>query len=196
MPENTPDVPTEEPQVEGATPDTDDGPKDWEAEASRWKSLARKHEERAKANRVAADRLEQLEKERMTAEERTRVEAFEGGRAAERTALTERLVAAEFKAAAAIAGKDVSTVTGLLEDLNVAKFLTAEGDVDTERITARVSALPVAAPASTEPAAPRIPDLGQGRRAPAPVNAAEEMARAQLERFKPPQGVSWGQQQQ
>lgn len=152
------------------------------------KGHSRKWEERAKANKVAADRLEQLERERMTDEEKARTEAFEGGRAAERTALTERLVAAEFKAAAALAGRDVQAVAGLLEDLNVQRFLTADGEVDTERITARVTALPVAQ-ASTEPAQPRIPDLGQGRRAPAPVNQAEEMARAQLERFKPPTAV-------
>jgi hypothetical protein len=87
----------------------------------------------------------------MTDEEKARTEAFEGGRAAERTALTERLVAAEFKAAAAIAGRDVSAVSGLLEDLNVSRFLTADGEVDTERIGARVSALPAVA---TEPQAP------------------------------------------
>jgi hypothetical protein len=195
MSEPTPDAPpAEEPQVDGATPDTDDGPKDLEAELARVKAHARKWEERAKANKVAADRLEQLERERMTDEEKARTEAFEGGRAAERTALTERLVAAEFKAAAALAGRDVNEVAGLLEDLNVSRFLTADGEVDTERITARVSALPVAAGAAQEPVAPRLPDLGQGRRNPAPVNQAEEMAREQLERHKPPVGIGYGAQ--
>lgn len=192
MSETTPDAPAEESQVDGATPDTDE-PKDWKAEAERAKAHARKWEERAKANKVAADRLEQLERERMTDEEKARTEAFEGGRAAERTALTERLVAAEFKAAAALAGRDVQAVAGLLEDLNVQRFLTADGEVDTERITARVTALPVAAD-TQEPAAPRLPDLGQGRRSPAPVNQAEEMARAQLERHKPPVGIGYGAQ--
>jgi hypothetical protein len=194
MSETTPEAPpAEEPQVDGATPDTDDGPKDWQSEAEKWKRLARRHEERAKENKVAADRLEQLERERMTDEEKARTEAFEGGRAAERTALTERLVAAEFKAAAALAGRDVTAVAGLLEDLNTSKFLTADGEVDTERIGARVSALPVAA-TSTEPQAPRVPDMGQGRRTPAPVNQAEEMAREQLERHKPPVGIGYGAQ--
>jgi hypothetical protein len=123
----------------------------------------------------------------MTDEEKARTEAFEGGRAAERTALTERLVAAEFKAAAALAGRDVQAVAGLLEDLNVQRFLTADGEVDTERITARVSALP--AVTTQEPQAPRIPDLGQGRRTPAPVDQAEEMARAQIARITATGGV-------
>jgi hypothetical protein len=128
----------------------------------------------------------------MTDEEKARTEAFEGGRAAERTALTERLVAAEFKAAAALAGRDVTALPGLLEDLNVARFLTADGEVDTERIGARVSALPAVRP--QEPQAPRVPDMGQGRRTPAPVNQAEEMAREQLERHKPPVGIGYGAQ--
>jgi hypothetical protein len=142
MSEATPEAPAEESQVDGATPDTDDESKDWKAEAEKLKAHARRWEERAKANKVAADRLEQLERERMTDEEKARTEAFEGGRAAERTALTERLVAAEFKAAAAQAGRDVTALPGLLEDLNVSRFLTADGEVDTERIGARVSALP------------------------------------------------------
>jgi hypothetical protein len=187
MSEPTPEAPAEESQVDGATPDTDDESKDWKAEAERAKAHARKWEQRAKDNKVAADRLEQLERERMTDEEKARTEAFEGGRAAERTALTERLVAAEFKAAAALAGRDVQAVAGLLEDLNVSRFLTADGEVDTERITARVSALP--AVTTQEPQAPRIPDLGQGRRTPAPVDQAEEMARAQIARITATGGV-------
>jgi hypothetical protein len=191
MSETAPEAPAEESQVDGATPDTDDESKDWKAEAEKLKTHARKWEERAKANKVAADRLEQLERERMTDEEKARTEAFEGGRAAERTALTERLVAAEFKAAAAQAGRDLTALPGLLEDLNVSRFLTADGEVDTERIGARVSALPAV---SAEPQAPRVPDMGQGRRTPAPVNQAEEMAREQLERHKPPVGIGYGAQ--
>jgi hypothetical protein len=39
-----------------------------------------------------------------------------------------------------------------------------------------------------------VPDMGQGRRTPAPVNQAEEMAREQLERHKPPVGIGYGAQ--
>jgi hypothetical protein len=35
MSETTPEAPAEESQVDGATPDTDDGPKDWKAEAEK-----------------------------------------------------------------------------------------------------------------------------------------------------------------
>lgn len=43
------------------TPVPDTGDKDWQAEAEKWKSFARKHEEQAKANADKAKRLDELE---------------------------------------------------------------------------------------------------------------------------------------
>jgi hypothetical protein len=140
--EAAPETQPPQPPAKGYPAGVPVGEMEPEQQAAYWRERAQKWQSRAEGNKVAADRLEQLERERMTDEEKARTEAFEGGRAAERTALTERLVAAEFKAAAALAGRDVNEVAGLLEDLNVSRFLTADGEVDTERITARVSALP------------------------------------------------------
>jgi hypothetical protein len=44
--------------MEDTAPNPD---KDWEAEAKKWKTLARKHEQNAKANSGAADKLTELE---------------------------------------------------------------------------------------------------------------------------------------
>jgi hypothetical protein len=109
---------------------------------------SRKWEDRAKQREdydQIKTELDQLRAANMTDAEKARTEAFEGGRAAERATLVDRVVAAEFRAAAALAGRDVAAVDGLLEDLNVAKFIGADGSVDAERIKARVQALPTPA---------------------------------------------------
>lgn len=48
------------------TPDPDTGDKDWQAEAEKWKSFSRKHEEQAKANAEKAKRLDELEESQKT----------------------------------------------------------------------------------------------------------------------------------
>lgn len=56
------------------TPPADDAPddqpdKDWQAEASKWKALARKHEQAAKDNADAARRLAEIEESGKTEQE-------------------------------------------------------------------------------------------------------------------------------
>lgn len=56
---STPEPSTPEPQEQ--EPDTGAAPKDWQAEAAKWKNLARKHESTAKTNADAAKRLSEIE---------------------------------------------------------------------------------------------------------------------------------------
>lgn len=58
MPDDNPTAPE---QTGEAAPTADTAPKDWQAEADKWKALARKHEGAAKANMSAAERLAALE---------------------------------------------------------------------------------------------------------------------------------------
>jgi hypothetical protein len=60
----------------------------------------------------------------------------------------QRLVKAEFKAEAAGKVKDLD---GLLEDLNLAKFVDADGEPDSKAIKAAVARYAKAAPAETTP---------------------------------------------
>jgi hypothetical protein len=52
---------TDAPQPAAAQPDTGTSEPDWQAEAEKYKALARKHEERSKANAAAAARLAEVE---------------------------------------------------------------------------------------------------------------------------------------
>jgi hypothetical protein len=130
---------------------------DWQAEAEKWKGLSRKQEERAKANATAAQELKKLQAERMTEAEKIAAEAEQRGRSAALAEVGQRLVRAEFAArSAGRIGADV------LDDLNLAKFLTEDGDVDTTAIDKAVARL---APAPVEEATRRPgprPDLSQG----------------------------------
>ena len=141
------------------TADTAEAP-DLTAEVEKWRSLARKHEERAKTNAKAVAELETLRQSQMTDQEKALDEARKSAR---REALLEvgaHLVTAEFRAQAG--GRiDPDRLSVLLEDLDMSKYLTEDGQVDTERVAKKVDAL---APKPTEEAAPTWPDLGQGAR--------------------------------
>lgn len=132
---------------------------DWQAEAEKWKTQSRKQEERAKANAAAAQELEQLRASQMSEAEKVAAEAEQRGRSAALAEVGQRLVRAEF--AARSAGRIGSEV---LDDLNLAKFLTEDGEPDADAIDKAIARL---APAPTEEPTrkpgPR-PDLSQGSR--------------------------------
>ncbi|MEU5946306.1 hypothetical protein ABZ793_12180 [Micromonospora sp. NPDC047465] len=137
---------------------------DWKAEAEKhaaelekWKGLSRKQEERAKANAAAAKELEQLRAAQMTEAEKIAAEAESRGRSAALAEVSQRLVRAEFAARSqGRIGADV------LDDLNLAKFLTEDGDVDTAAIDKAVARLaPPAEQETSRKPGPR-PDLSQG----------------------------------
>ncbi|GLZ62869.1 hypothetical protein [Micromonospora sp. NBRC 107095] len=130
---------------------------DWQAEAEKWKTQSRKQEERAKANSAAARELEQLRASQMSEAEKIAAEAEQRGRSAALAEVGQRLVRAEF--AARSGGRIGAEV---LDDLNLAKFLTEDGDVDTTAIDKAVARLAPAPPEEpTRKPGPR-PDLSQG----------------------------------
>lgn len=140
--------------TEAATVETD--ATDLSAEVEKWKALARKNEDRAKANAAAQKELDALKQSSMTDMEK----AIETARAEARAeALREngsKLVAAEVKVAAA--GRQVD-VDALLEGIDPGRFLDPDGQPDTGAISEWVDRV---APVAVDRQAP---DLGQGARA-------------------------------
>lgn len=144
-----------------ATPPPDTGtetpPADLAAEVAKWQGLARKHEERAKANAAAAKELEQVRQASMSdLEKAVAVARTEATTEALRT-VGARLVDAEVRVAAA--GRNVD-VDALLEGLDRARFVGDDGEPDRKAIAAWVDRI---APKPAE-GAPGFPDLGQGNR--------------------------------
>lgn len=132
---------------------------DTAAELEKWRALARKHEDRAKANATAARELEALKQRTMTDTEKAVAAAKAEGRAEALREAGSLLVDAKFEAAAAGRGLDVPT---LLEGLDRTAFLDADGQPDAKKITAWVDKV---APARSNGGG--FPDLGQGARTPA-----------------------------
>lgn len=131
------------------------------AEASKWKALARKHEERAKANATAAKDLDKLQKATASDQERAVIEAKEAGKAEAMGSVGSKLVDAEFRAAAA--GRlDDRQRTALIDGLDRSKFLTDDGDVDTDKVAALIEG--IAGPKSDKDDKTPFPGLGQGKR--------------------------------
>lgn len=131
---------------------------DYKAEAEKFKALARKHEERAKSNAEKAKGYDELKKSQMTEQEKAVDAARAEARAEVLRESAPRLVSAEFRAVAA--GRlTAEQVVELIEDLDMTKYLTEDGEVDTERVTKKVDAL-----APKGDGKPVFPDLGQGKR--------------------------------
>lgn len=142
-------------------------------QAAYWRHQARKHEDRAKAAptaeelaelRAARDERDQLRQELMTESEKAIEAAKQEGRQAAAAEFGERLVAAEFTAAAA--GRQVN-LDALLTGLDRSRFLK-DGEPDRDAIKAFVDAIAPAEP-QQPPVPPRGPDLEQGYRTP-PTN--------------------------
>jgi hypothetical protein len=130
---------------------TSDEPKDWKAEAEKWKHWARTHEANWKK---ASEDLNTLNKANMTDAERALDEAREQGRQEVRTSnLTER-AQLKLETAAARAGVDLTPVSALLD---TSKFI-ANGDVNEAAINEFVTGY-----ASGQPKAPKFAqNLGIG----------------------------------
>lgn len=134
---------------------------DTAAEIEKWKTQARKHEERAKANAAAAKELEQFKQQSMTDTEKAVEAARNEGRSEGAKSASERIARAEIRAAAA--GRNVD-VTALLEGVDAKRFLDDDGEPDTKAITAWMDRI---APAGDSPKPkPRVPtgarDAGTG----------------------------------
>lgn len=140
-----------------------------EEQAAYWKHQSRKHEERSRAFdgltpealaelRDKAERHAALERELMSDKDKAVAEARDAAKAEALASVTPKLVAAEFKAAAA--GRvEPDRLATILEPLDLSKFLS--GDVvDTDKVAAFVDGIaPAAAPQPKGPTS-----AGQGRR--------------------------------
>jgi hypothetical protein len=152
-------------------------------ETEKYKALMRKQEERARSNADAVKErdalkaeLDQFRQSTMSEQEKLLTKAVKEAEAKGRgdalTAVGQRLVRAEFRAAAAGAIPDLD---GVLDDLNLAKFVGADGEPDAKQIEAAVRRLTPPKPPEPDPAplvsppGPR-PDLTQGTRQSMPLN--------------------------
>lgn len=158
---------------------------DWEAEAKKWKSQSRKHEDRAKANATAAKELDELKRASASDQEKAIQAAKDEAKAEAVKGLAPRLVAAEIKSVSAGRMTDRQR-EALLEGLDATKYLTDDGQVDTDKVTALIDGIaPKSDKDADEPGKGkngkgRFPDLGQGRRGGDSKMTAQERADAQL----------------
>lgn len=136
-----------------------------EADVEKWKAQSRRHEERAKANSAAARELDELKRSQMNDQEKAVQTARDETRTEVLREVGSKLVDAKIEAASTGRLSDEQR-KALLENLDRGRFLTDDGDVDTDKVTAFVDSI---APAngqgtSTPPANNGLNDMGQGRR--------------------------------
>lgn len=122
-PPATPEPPKADPPVD--EPPGDDGKG---GKAAVLADLARERKERQALETKLAD----LERERMSDADKAIAEAKDSTRTEVTAAFGQKLAAAEIKAA--LTGV-VETPTDVIDDLNLTKFVTDAGDVDTEAVT-------------------------------------------------------------
>jgi hypothetical protein len=141
-------------------------------QAAYWKHQARRHEDRVKAYggltpeqladlRKKAESHDALEFELMSDKDKAVAEAAQQARWAAEAEITPRLVNAEFRVAAA--GRiEPDRLATILEPLDLGKFLTDDGEVDTAKVSAFIDGI---APVTGTPAPRRGPSPeGHGRR--------------------------------
>lgn len=146
-------------------PDPDPDPAPTAEELAKWKALARKHEDRAKANASAAKELETLRAASMSDTEKAVAEAEQRGRQAATAEHVQQLAGARIEAALTGIVPDPAAV---VEDLNLLKYVTDTGDVDGDAIeTLRTKYAELAAGTNSngngDGPKPK-PDLKQGNR--------------------------------
>lgn len=147
--------PVTDPPEPDAPADPAAGPAAQPDDGTDWKALAQKWEKRSKANATKAAQFDELTESQKTAEQK----AEEAGQRAE--LLAQKYVRAEVKAALSGVVPDPEAV---VDDLNLAKFVTGDGDVDVEKVTALREKYAALAPAGSR--APR-PNPAQGNGTPA-----------------------------
>jgi hypothetical protein len=127
-----------------------------------WRHQSRKHEDRASStadyDAIKTER-DQLKAKHQTADEKAIEDATKAAAdtaaAAERGKLAPRLVQAEFKAL--VAGRiPAARLEAILAPLDHTKFLTGDGEVDTDKVQQYVDGL--------APDGKKWPDMGQGHR--------------------------------
>jgi hypothetical protein len=144
--------------------------------------------EAEKAHKALKAELDEIRSSAMTEQEKAVAQAKAEGRSEGLAAAATKVVAAEFKAAAA--GRlDTDALAILLDGLNLVAFMDEDGNVDTDKVQSFVDGI-APAPASVEDdlhAQFKTLDLGQGSRNPNP-NAAlnsDELLRAVMDKVGP-----------
>lgn len=123
-----------------------------------------------------AEQFDALAAASQTDMERSVAEAAEQARWIAEAEIMPRLVDAEVRAAAALAGKDLDKLTASLELLDRSKLLTDDGQIDSAKLTAFVGTL-----ANREPVRPNGPSSsGLGNRGGEVRMGAKEQAAAQI----------------
>lgn len=140
---------------------------DLQAEVDKWKSLAKKHEDRSKGNAAKIRELEDAQRAQMTDTDRALSEARAAGRAEAITQFGTRVVDAELRAASSGRTFDGDALIGL----DRGQFIGDDGDVDVEKLRDWVSKNSTEKTAAPEaPKGPLGPaDLGQGNRQAIPI---------------------------
>jgi hypothetical protein len=109
-----------------------------DSEAEKWKGLARKHEERAKENSAAAKELEELRAANATESEKAIAEAVKKAVAEERSRGAAALARQIFLASAS--GR-LENPADVVEDVNLSKYIDANGDVDEDGLAKLIDRL-------------------------------------------------------
>lgn len=157
MPEDAAEPTTGDPSENETTPNSepleDPGKRALDAERQ-----ARRQAE--KAHKAAMAEIEELRRQSMTDQEKAVADAVAEARKSAMVEVGSRIVAAEFKAAAAGRLTETQLAT-LLEVLDVGPFVNEDGDADVAKIGSFLDGI---APKPQEPASAGFPDLGQGAR--------------------------------
>jgi len=166
-------------QAADTAPPADDAVAKATAEAEKWKALARKHEESAKANRDAAKKLAEFEAANQSDLEKAVNAARAEGLAEATTRANSRLVSAEARALAAEAQfRNPATAVRLLDLSDVA--VTEGGEVDTEAIKAALTKLgedePYLLAGENKPAPAAQAGIGVGASKAVPSTAQDKIA--------------------
>jgi hypothetical protein len=109
-----------------------------DSEVEKWKALARKHEERAKENAAAAKERDELRAANATESEKAIAEAVKKAVAEERSRGAAALARQVFLAGAS--GR-LENPADVVEDVNLSKYIDANGDVDEDGLAKLIDRL-------------------------------------------------------
>lgn len=158
-------------------------------QAAYWKHQSRKHEARAEARKdydtVKAER-DRLKTAGQTEQEAAAAAARSEGEQAAAQKYGTRLVAAEFRAAAAgrIVNGTPLDVAELVQGINASYYLTDTGEVDTDKVTRFLDGIaPSTSDTGNTPPPRRFPDLGQGRQPATPTSKRDAGVAEAQKRF-------------
>lgn len=156
--EGAPEPESENPDPDPTGTEGEDTPPNAEAlraEADKWKALARKHEDRAKAGQAE---LEKIKRESLPDHEKALADVADKARTEALRGVVGKLAMAEFRSRCAEALIPFDAVEGLAAAA-APTWVTGDGEPDIEAITATVEKLKSFA---TKPTAPRAPSGPQG----------------------------------